>query len=458
MNQAAQNAATDIKKSSASLGIFILLLVVGAILVVGTVPRQRTRIIQQRIDDVPSLVRDGNVDLALANLLQVRPWAQSYPAMLRQLDCEVIRCHVARKDLRAAWKVASAMFTEEPLEAEPETNRWSLILNPATALWNRYVCTNTPPHSAGLDVLEEELKQRGSATDLAQFRRARNTIEHVVDDERTTERRTAATDTVKQPTAPSRTAALKSSGSESRTPKRPVASLKSPPPAAPPPARVQAPPPAEIDPNLQWGVITTAKAGVYTKKGKRVGDMHAGDIVEVIDVVSTKAGSLAVSEIPDEHGNVQELVIKLANLQLRPGGLATANREEVDLRVARGKLLARMDARRAEIHAARKSRNPYAPEYERQKKRYNDFWEKVKDLQARRDKATGANHIKYADELRKMKGQDIELANTYNAIKKKYKAWMDANKGHGDDEITDQVLSGLMEELAELEMEISRLL
>lgn len=461
MNDTARTTSTETKKRRSSLLIYVWILIVGSLLVVATIPPQRTRVIQQRIDEVPSLFQDENVDLALANLQQVRPWAQSYPAMLRQLDCEVIRCHVAREDLSAAWQVAMAMLASEPLEAVADTNRWALVLNPATDVWNRYFCTNIPPHSAGLDLLESELEQRGNATDLARFRRARNATEQVAADEMPTEK-TAAADTVTQPEIPSQPAAPEPPRSEPRARKPTILSRRSPAPSvrtsAPPPARVQAAPPVEIDPNLQWGVITAAKAGVYTKKGKRIGDMQAGDIIEVIDVVSTKAGTLAVSEIPDEHGNVQELVIKLSNLQLRPGGLATANPEEVDLRVARGKLLARMDTRRAEIHAARKSRNPHAPEYERQKKKYNDFWDRVKDLQARRDKATGASHVKYADELRQMKGQDVELANKYNAIKEKYKAWMDANKGHGDDEITDRVLSGLMEELAELEIEISSLL
>jgi len=428
---------------------YLLFFIVGTVLVVASAPSKRAAIVEERLKQAADRLGAGLEDTALSELMEVEPWARNYPALSRKLDCDIVRCQVRRGDLKSAQATASKMFAHEHLTGTKPSGMWSWLMTPMVAWKNRSLNEEALPNSAGFETLERELTESGQLIQLARVRRIRDVLEGVVAE-------------VPEPVSPE-------PEPSSFTPKEeppevaatPAVSIPEPAESQPTQMAVvveEEPPPVEIDPNLQWGVIVVPHAGVYTKKGKVVGDMSAGDLIEVVDVVSTKAGDLAVSRIPDADGNVEELVVKLAHVHLRPGGLATAMPDEVDLRVERGKLLARMEARRREVHAKRKARNPHAAEYQKAKQAHKEFWKKVEDLKKRRDASEGADHVDLEFELSKMKGDDIRLAKSLEAARRKYKDWMKQNSGPGDDELTDSEMVKMMEELSDIELDLARMM
>ena len=429
---------------------YLTILILGTGLVVASVPVKRASIVEDRLSATSELITDGEQNKALSDLIQIKPWARNYPSLSRKLDCQIIRCHVRRNDMHSAQDAATKMFAEEQIKEVPPTGIWAWLLKPVINWMNKSQSSDIPPHYAGFDFLENELADTGRFLQLTKVQRIRAALEGI---------NTQLLEP--QPKKPSPTATSfvpKDESTESVVTTSEPASTEPEPTPQKQDIIIQQHAPPVIDPNIQWGVITAPKASVYTKKGKHVGDMPAGSLIEVIDVVSTKAGDLAVSKIPDEKGNIDELVIKLSNLQLRPGGLKTARTDEVDLRVKRAKLLAKMEIRKKEVYDERKSRNPHYLKYQKAKQAHRDFWEKVQKLQTQRDSATGAKHVEYSDKLRMMKGEDIRLAQKYEAAKRKYKDWMDKNKGSNGEELNDPGMINLMEQLADIEQDLSKLM
>ena len=70
----------------------------------------------------------------------------------------------------------------------------------------------------------------------------------------------------------------------------------------------------------------------------------------------------------------------------------------------------------------------------------------MKSLQAKRDAGQGADHVRYSDELRPMKGNDIILAQAATNAKKEYDAWHERYMSQ----------PGIKAKVAEVESEISR--
>lgn len=71
--------------------------------------------------------------------------------------------------------------------------------------------------------------------------------------------------------------------------------------------------------------------------------------------------------------------------------------------------------------------NPYTRRYVDVKKRHNKFWKRVSELQARLESSTGDERMRCSDELRKMKGEDIRLAQDLAAAGKLFKEWQRKN-------------------------------
>lgn len=68
-------------------------------------------------------------------------------------------------------------------------------------------------------------------------------------------------------------------------------------------------------------------------------------------------------------------------------------------------------------------KNPYEEEYRKAEQAYQEFWKRVKKLEAEHESAAGASRMEIGDELRIMKGPDIEVRQVYEAAKEKYNAW-----------------------------------
>lgn len=102
---------------------------------------------------------------------------------------------------------------------------------------------------------------------------------------------------------------------------------------------------------------------------------------------------------------------------------ARATEQRNNLLARQAELTAEIDRIKRKLSATPRAQNPYAQEYASAKAAHSRYWKKVRELQKKRDSAADADHVRYSDELRKMKGEDIRLGLALEAAKKQYVAW-----------------------------------
>lgn len=97
--------------------------------------------------------------------------------------------------------------------------------------------------------------------------------------------------------------------------------------------------------------------------------------------------------------------------------------QKKNLLARQAELTAEIERIKNKLSAAAKAQNPYTQQYVSAKAAHSRYWKKVRELQKKRDSATDADHVRYSDELQKMKGEDIRLGLALETVKKKYAAW-----------------------------------
>jgi hypothetical protein len=197
----------------------------------------------------------------------------------------------------------------------------------------------------------------------------------------------------------------------------------------------------------RWAVVARDNARAYSKEGKFVGRLACGTILEVVADAHSDSESFAVCGIAASANAPSEVVVRSAELDIIRGALADATERVRGLHVRRAILNAKLEL--AETTGIRYD-NPHALEYVRQRDTYREFWRKVEDLQKKRD-AGGAHHQEYADELRKMKGDDIRIGKAFEDIKHRYDAWNEKNPQRGKSAYVEAVEA----EIAAIEHELS---
>lgn len=202
----------------------------------------------------------------------------------------------------------------------------------------------------------------------------------------------------------------------------------------------------------RWAVVKVPLAGSYDGTGKYQGTLQAGTCLSVLKTAASSAGEVAVCLLPaDFAGARSELLVKTADLNIHPGVLEQVDEDRKMLLVREAELEAKLADATEEASDQAVAGNPYAAEYRRIKASYDAFWNRVKDLQKKRDSASSTDRMNYLDQLRGMKGEDVRLGVAYEAAKKKYDAWQRANVKKG---VTSPAVRAAQEELAILREEI----
>ena len=167
---------------------------------------------------------------------------------------------------------------------------------------------------------------------------------------------------------------------------------------------------------------STVKA--YNDSGKFLRRLAAGTLVELSEVRPHGDGDLAVCSVDQGGRMVAGVLVRLRDIETRPGPLDAASDTEKELRSRRAMLADRLrEASSRETAAAVDPPNPHADAYRSAKATYEEFWREVTALQRKRDAAQGAEHVRYSDMLRQMKGDDIRIGKAYEAAKERYDAW-----------------------------------
>jgi hypothetical protein len=173
----------------------------------------------------------------------------------------------------------------------------------------------------------------------------------------------------------------------------------------------------------RWGVVKKGQTKIYNKAGKHIATSAPGTLVEIPDRRKTgRRGRLCCNIVSGERAP-HPVYIDSRDLDIFEGVLSQVSEAERTLRTRRAVLAVEIIRMEREIARDANRKNPHADQYAAVKKRYDEFWAKVKDLQAKRDAALGEARIKYADQLRELKGEDVILGREMKDIENKFNAW-----------------------------------
>jgi len=225
------------------------------------------------------------------------------------------------------------------------------------------------------------------------------------------------------------------------------------PPAAQLPQPTPDPPRAREQGGERWAVVVRASAPYYSTTGKFLGHATPGALLQVEAVKRNRSELLAVCKFASDP-TAEPILIPAKSLDMYAGDLDNLNGRVKQLYVQRAQLQGEIDTRRRQRETEVRTENPHAAKYISIRNEYRAFWNKVKVLQAKRDGAEGAAHMRYADELRLLKGRDITVRQAYQEAKQKYVAWNERHPRTGGD---DPQTRRLVAAVARIEEQIAQL-
>ena len=203
-----------------------------------------------------------------------------------------------------------------------------------------------------------------------------------------------------------------------------------------------------LDGQENWGVVNSPSTRVYSNSGKFLFRASSGALTEIAKILKTPSGEFAYCHLHLGNKDFEHVLIRTDDLAIRPGPLAKADEEQRRLLVQLSEITQKIEDRQTLLIEQARNKNPHAREYFAVKSSYQTFWKNVKALQAKRDKATGSDHVRFSEELRKLKGDDIRLGQSYEAAKKDFDAW---NARHASVPEDDGLLISLRKELSAAE-------
>ena len=451
---------------------YIAIALAGTVIILALVPWVRALWTERQLDQVDAALAAGHPDKAAQLLDRVAPWAAIHPSFLNHWATAQVRCLAQLGDLATAEATARAMFEGQPAPPSAPCSTFERLLHFQKPIVDHLLrakgMVEEYERTAGYRALAEELARMGRNAELADLAR-RIAANHP--NESTALRIRAEIAALDATTNNPRTTDF---GRHQRTPSAPPAR---PPPSLPPstarqqdissepkddtPPAISASPadtaaaaqsdtvPAPQAAPKKLAVVRGTNTRAYDLSGRFLRVIPAGTVVEIETFRNSNVGAMAVCRSTAADSSSQQFLILTGNLDLVTAQNGGAAEREKELRVLRACLEAELAALK-DINSA----NPHAGEYAAAKKAYDDFWNAVRELQAKRDAAVGEKRMRYSDELYKLKGRSVEVGQRYEAARKKYEEWQRTTAG---DKADDPRVVHLRARLAEVESELSAL-
>jgi hypothetical protein len=179
-----------------------------------------------------------------------------------------------------------------------------------------------------------------------------------------------------------------------------------------------------IPPGGHWAIVASHDARLYDVAGKNMGPATVGSLAIVKRQAKSGKKQMLVCR---GQKDAKPFILAKADVILYPGspeGLSDTHR---GLIVEFARLSADRDQLEKKLRSGIRSDNPHGKAFASAKSEYVTFWKTVKRLRKQREDTRGDAHMEAADELRKMKGQDIRIGQAYEQGKQRYEAWNSAH-------------------------------
>lgn len=161
--------------------------------------------------------------------------------------------------------------------------------------------------------------------------------------------------------------------------------------------------PQSADDIIRWGVVSV-ESGVYQKDGKRLAvKAPGGSLTEISKMTFTSKGDeMALCYIWEGSKWVGPFLVPSRNIFMFEGTRSELLAEDVDGLMKYFKLNAALEARKQALEEEAVRANPHTARLRELNGESQAFAEKVKELTAKRDKATGGERTRISDELRRL--------------------------------------------------------
>lgn len=158
----------------------------------------------------------------------------------------------------------------------------------------------------------------------------------------------------------------------------------------------------------------------YDMNGLFICELEPNSLAEVVDIITIANEPFAVCNIIYDDMEALNVLVKKSDLNTPPDNSALESRNQ-----QLNKRATRLNRYTEPNNSLSTPDNPHAAEYKAARETYREFLRKIKQLTAQRDSTTGDERTLYSDELRKLKGEDIRLANDLKTIRRKFDTWND---------------------------------
>lgn len=218
-------------------------------------------------------------------------------------------------------------------------------------------------------------------------------------------------------------------------------------PAAQQPARSRI-----VSANPTWAIVNSNQAPHYDRTGRNRGNLPAGTILSVQDIQDNRGVELVIGQRLGLSSTSPLILVRKSDLMLLGGNPDAISHQEKQLRANQARLQADISERESEMRSALRSDNPHADEYKQALAAYQSFNREVRDLQQKRDAASGPSRMDFADKLRMLLRDGSEIKEAHDSAKARYDQWNAANPPR--DAGRDETLESYRRQLAEIEAEL----
>jgi hypothetical protein len=189
-------------------------------------------------------------------------------------------------------------------------------------------------------------------------------------------------------------------------------------------AQVSPTPPEQPASEGSWAIVAAHDATLYDVAGKNRGQVKVGSLAIVKRRAKSGTREMLVCQGKDSK---TPFILARDEVLILPGQPDTASPEHRSLLNTLATLTADRKEREKDVRNGVRKDNPHAVQFAAAKRRYVQYWKKVKRLQSERESAKGDTRIAVAEELRKLKGQDVKIGQDYESAKQRYEAWSAAH-------------------------------
>jgi hypothetical protein len=188
-------------------------------------------------------------------------------------------------------------------------------------------------------------------------------------------------------------------------------------------------------------------------KGKKLGSLTAGKVINVLERKSSSKGDLFICTVG--YKSQKKVVIRCKDAITYKCDINAVSDEQRRLCLQQAKILGAISSREDALKKAAAGNNPYALEYKRALGDYKKFAAKSNALLEEYNNSTGPRRMKAADELRLIKEKSARVAESFNEIKDKYKGWKTKHRSATPDFDRDPKIKQLKQRLAAVEHKLA---